>query len=419
MLYALVDADSFYSSAEQVFRPDWRGKPLIVLSNNDGCVVAANRQAKEAGVPKFQPYFKIKALCESKGVITCSSNYELYADLSDKMMQVIGRFAPEQHIYSIDESILRYKSCDKTISNFYDQGIAIRKAVWKECRLPVCVGFGESITLAKAANRAAKNNKSSLGVCVIDNEPTRISVLSSLDIEDVWGVGKKLSTKLRLIGIDTAYKLSLLSPTAAKNQFGITMERTVRELNGQSCISWETGRTDKQQIFSTRSLGQRVMDLDSLQQALINHAGIAARKARQQQSLCRVMMCFASSSAFSSNPVSFKSVYRFPFPTNDTKIINRVVSKIAEQLYREGVPYQKVGIGLIELTTAKHAQQDLFNTSSDDSRLMNVLDGINNKYGNDTLLFAAQGVKQQWKMKREMLTPRYTTSWFDIPKVQC
>lgn len=179
-MYALVDANSFYCSAEQVFRPEWRGKPIIVLSNNDGMVVAANRQAKEVGVPKLQPYFKIKALCERKGVIALSSNYELYSDLSAKMMQVIGRFSPEQHIYSIDESFLRFNRCHAMITDFTEYGINIRKAVWKECRLPVCVGMGSTVTLAKLANHAAKKIKSFNGVCVINNDVLRTNILNQL-----------------------------------------------------------------------------------------------------------------------------------------------------------------------------------------------------------------------------------------------
>lgn len=239
-MYALVDANSFYCSAEQVFRPEWRGKPIIVLSNNDGMVVAANRQAKETGVPKFQPYFKIKALCERKGVIALSSNYELYSDLSAKMMQVIGRFAPEQHIYSIDESFLRFSRCQSMIPDFTLHGMNIRKAVWKECRIPVCVGMGPTVTLAKAANHAAKKLKQFNGVCVLDNDALRREVLSKMDVTDVWGIGRKLSTKLRIMKVKTALDLALLSPERARREFSVEMERTIRELNGLSCISWES-----------------------------------------------------------------------------------------------------------------------------------------------------------------------------------
>jgi len=189
-VFALVDANSFYCSAEQVFRPDWRNKPIVVLSNNDGCIVAANRRAKESGIPKFKPYYQVKKLCERKGVVALSSNYELYADLSAKMMQVIGRFAPEQHIYSIDESFLSFKQTYPAIPCLRSHGATIRRAVWKECRLPVCVGIGPTLTLAKIANQAAKNIRGYNGVCVLDNEPERLKVLAQMDVSDVWGIGR-------------------------------------------------------------------------------------------------------------------------------------------------------------------------------------------------------------------------------------
>lgn len=198
-MFALVDANSFYCSCEQVFRPDWRGKPVVVLSNNDGMVVAANRQAKEAGIPKFVPYFQIRDLCQKKGVIALSSNYELYADLSAKMMQIIGRFAPEQYVYSIDESFLSFARCYPAITCLKTQAQAIRRAVWKEARLPVCVGIGSTLTLAKIANHAAKKISGYAGVCVIDSEPQRLAILQQMPVGEVWGIGRRLSAKLTLI----------------------------------------------------------------------------------------------------------------------------------------------------------------------------------------------------------------------------
>ena len=190
-MIALVDVNSFYCSAEQVFRPEWRGKPIIVLSNNDGCVVAVNREAKQIGVPKFEPYFKIKAFCEQQGVVALSSNYELYADLSAKMMQVIGNFAPQQHIYSIDESFLSFKHTNKNIHCLKEHGEKICRAVWKQCRLPVCVGFGSTLTLSKIANQAAKKIPGYHGVCSITSEQERVNILSQLEACEVWGLGIK------------------------------------------------------------------------------------------------------------------------------------------------------------------------------------------------------------------------------------
>lgn len=244
-MYALVDANSFYCSAEQVFRPDWRGKPVVVLSNNDGCVVAANRHAKEAGIEKFKPFFQVKALCEQKGVIALSSNYELYADLSSKMMQVIGRLAPEQHIYSIDESFLSFERCYPAIPCLKTHGMKLRRAVWRECRLPVCVGFGPTLTLAKIANHAAKKIQGYNGVCVLDSEQERRTILSKLGAGDIWGIGKRIQARLKFMGINTALELADYPPALARKEFNVEVERTIRELNGQPCKAWDQSRADK------------------------------------------------------------------------------------------------------------------------------------------------------------------------------
>ncbi|MCL1065708.1 Y-family DNA polymerase [Shewanella olleyana] len=418
-MFALVDANSFYCSAEQVFRPDWRGKPIIVLSNNDGCIVAANRQAKELGVPKFSPYFEIKGFCQNKGVIACSSNYELYADLSMKMMNIIGRFAPEQHVYSIDESFLSFKQCYPAITCLRSHGQLIRRAVWKETRLPVCVGMGSTLTLAKAANHAAKKLPGYQGVCVIDNEQERIAILQSMNVDDVWGIGRRISKKLALLNIKNAFQLANMPSALARKQFSIEIERTVRELNGQVCKQWDEARADKQQIFSTRSVGERIVDFDGLLQALSKHVAIAAVKARKQGSLCKKMMLFASSSPFDEHPASFKVLVPFTCPTHCTHELTNAMSEAAPKLFRAGVRYYKIGVGLIELSSEKHTQYDLFNKPKAKPALMEALDGINQRYGNDTLFLAAQGIEQKWAMRRELLSPQYTTDWNCIPRIKC
>jgi DNA polymerase V len=418
-MFALVDANSFYCSAEQVFRPDWRGKPIIVLSNNDGCIVAANRQAKALGVPKFAPYFKVKDLCQKQGVIACSSNYELYADLSMKMMTIIGRFAPEQHVYSIDESFLSFKHCYPAIQCLRTQGQLIRRAVWKEVRLPVCVGMGTTLTLAKAANHAAKKRPDYKGVCVIDSEQERIAILHSMSVSDVWGIGRRISKKLALMNINTALELANIPPGLARKQFSIEIERTVRELNGQVCKQWDEARADKQQIFSTRSVGERIVDYDLLLQALSKHIGIAAAKARRQGSHCKTMMLFASNSPYDEHPVNFKVLVTFPCPTNCTTEFTQAMSNAAPSLFRLGVRYYRIGVGLLDLSTQKHTQLDMFNTSNANPALMQALDGINQRYGTDTLFLAAQGVEQKWSMRRDLLTPQYTTDWKSLPAIKC
>ena len=418
-MYALVDANSFYCSAEQVFRADWRGRPIIVLSNNDGCIVAANRQAKEAGIPKFAPYFQVKEQCAKLGVIACSSNYELYADLSSKMMEIIGRFAPEQHVYSIDESFLSFKHCYPAIKCLKEQGMKIRRAVWQEARLPVCVGIGPTLTLAKVANHAAKRLPGYDGVCLIDNEAERIAILKQLCAGDVWGIGRRISKKLELMNIKTAYDLAQMPAGLARKQFSVEIERTVRELNGIECKQWDQARADKQQIFSTRSVGERITDFNSLLQALSKHVGIAAAKARAQGSSCKSMLLFASNSSFDDQPISYKTLIHFPCATNSTVEMTQAVSAAAPKLFREGVRYYKIGVGLINLVCDQHQQFDLFNAPKANPALMQTLDGINLRYGRDTLFLAAQGIEQKWAMRRELLSPQYTTKWDCLPMIKC
>lgn len=417
-MFALVDANSFYCSAEQVFRPEWRGKPVIVLSNNDGCIVAANKQAVALGIKKFQPYFKAQLLCEKMGVIVCSSNYELYGDLSSKMMQVIGRFAPLQHIYSIDESFLAFEHCHY-IPCLVQHAQRLRKAVWKETRLPVCVGLGPTLTLAKLANHAAKKWPDYRGVCLLDTPQIRQQLFERLAPGDVWGVGRSTAKKLLEQGINSVSKLARLNLHEIRQSFNVEIVRTIRELNGEVCKSWDEARSDKQQIFSTRSVGQRILDITSLQQALAKHTAIAAVKARQQGSLCGTLMVFVANSPFDKQPRSFKLIKHLSPPTNDTSVLIKASSENIDSLFQTGIQYYKVGVGLLDLSSEQHQQLELFSEPKSDARLMKLLDDINQKYGSDSALFASQGIDENWAMRRQFLTPQYTTNWHDIPKIHC
>ncbi len=418
-MFALVDANAFYCSAEAVFRPDWRYKPIIVLSNNDGCIVAANRRAKEAGIKKFIPYFEAKRLCEQKGIIVCSSNYELYSDLSAKMMQVIGRFAPEQHVYSIDETFLSFYHTYPAIPDLAVHGKLIRRAVWKEVRLPVCVGIAPTLTLTKLANHMAKKDKSSQGVCVLDNDANITQALKITAIEDVWGIGRRISKKLQLMKIMTAYDLAKMPAKLARKQFSIEIERTVRELNGQICKQWDEARADKKQIFSTRSMGNRITCIEQLQQALCKHVGIATAKARKQNTGTTIVLVFAANSPFDERPRQFKHIVKFARPTNCTLQIISAVSQVVEKLFVEGVRYYKVGVGLLDLIDMSHEQHDLFTPSQSKPELMKAMDKLNQKYGTDTVFVSAQGTQVKWSMRREHLSPQYTTSWQSIPAIRC
>lgn len=419
-MFALVDANSFYCSAEQVFRPDWRGKPIVVLSNNDGCIVAANRQAKEAGIEKFKPWFQVKALAKQKGVIACSSNYELYSDLSSKMMQIVGPFAPRQHIYSIDETFLDLSGMRLNASELLSLGADIRRTVWREARLPVGVGFGETLTLAKAANHAAKRIEGFNGVCAINSEAMRQSILAQMHVSDVWGIGRKLSRRLETMGINTGLQLSKLPIKLARKPFSVEIERLVLELNGTPTRNWDESRADKQQIFSTRSTGERIQTLESLKQAFAMHVAKACQKARQQHSIAASVFLFAHNSPHDDGVSrGFRHLLRLTTATNDSLVIGAQVARIIPRLFVANVRYYKIGIGLVDLRPQEHEQYDLLTPSAEEPKLMMVLDKLNQRYGSDTIFVAAQGIHEKWHMRRDLLTPQYTTDWRQIPVVKC
>lgn len=412
---ALIDVNSFYASAEVVFEPKNRRKPLIVLTNNDGCVAALNSQAKALNIPKFAPYFQIKDLCDKHKVIVRSSNYALYADLSAKFAEIVAAYSPNSRVYSIDEVFADLSGQD----NLLQLGADMRRRIWTELRLPVCVGIGQTLTLAKVANRIAKKDRSYRGVCMIDNEEQRRHLLSKLDTEDVWGVGSRAAKRLRLFNIHNALQLANWPAHFAKANFNIEVERIVRELNGERAKEWDQVKADKQQIFSTRSFGERVTDIESLQQALVKHCGIVAKKARDQGSVCHQLIAFAASSPHSEHYRSFKILHHFDVPTNDTLVIAKAVTGHINKLFEAGVPYCRAGVGLVDLQSGDNLQLDMFAKEKGNPALMQCLDAINKRFGNGTAQLAGEGIEPKWAMRREFLSPQYTTNWRHIPKIRC
>lgn len=418
-MYFLCDASGFYSSAEKVMRPDLRKKPVITLSNNDGCVVAVCPIAKRLGIKKFIPYFQVKDIVRKYGVVVTSSNYELYHSLSTKMMDTISQFADEIYIYSIDELFARF---DTTLSHdsWLELGRDIRRTVWKEVRLPVGAGGGITPTLAKAASHAGKRIEGYNGVAVIDNEQERVDILKQMDVTDVWGIGSRLGKKLNVMGIYSAYQLSQQSPARIRKQFSILVENTVRELNGEVRISWDDVRPDKQQIYSTRTFGKRVTDKGELHQALVGHCESAMGKLRRQKSLTKAITVFAANSPHDDTAYYRKSVYhQFSVPTMDTRIVTNALPAIIDKIFKPGVCFYRCGIGIVEILPAANYQADLFNESKDNEKLMNALDAVNDRFGKSTLQIASKGFTKSHEMKRHFLTKRATTRWSDVPHIKC
>ncbi|ATC94272.1 Y-family DNA polymerase [Pseudoalteromonas tunicata] len=418
-MYALVDAVSFYASAEKVFDPAIRFKPVVVLTNNDGCICAVCPIAKKLSIPKFQPYFKVKPFLDAHKVVVRSSNYELYADLSERMMTVINRYCDNHYVYSIDESFLQFTGFQNIISDWFTYGKTIRRAVWRETGLPVGVGFGPTPTLAKAANHAAKKLAGFRGVAVINDEQSRKNILSQMSVTDVWGIGSRLGKKLTFLGIHSALDLANQNPKMMRRQFSVVVERTINELNGITCLSWDDVKQNKKEIFSTRSFGERIFDAHTLNAALVTHGSIVAKKLRNQHSLTKKLLIFASSSVHEDNYYKKSILYDFAVPTCDTIVIANAIAEVLPQIFKANTRFYRCGVGAIELADSKFQQKDLFATTTDQPELMKCLDSINKRYGTGTLSLACEKKTQHWQMKRALLSPQYTTRWSDIPVVDC
>lgn len=419
-MYALCDVNAMYASCEKVFDPTIRKRPVVVLTNNDGCICAACGIAKSLGVGKnFAPYFQMKDQLQRIGAVVRSSNYELYADMSQRFMDVCTRFAPDFHIYSIDECFLRYGSYTPP-EGWSEHGRTIRRTVWRQVRLPIGVGIGSTPTLAKVANHAAKRLPGFRGVAVIDNEGVRQQILKQLEVVDVWGIGRRIAARLRDMGIETAWQLSKTPTGLIRKHFGILVEGTVQELNGIVKLSWDDVKPAKQSIFSTRSFGQRVGDPVILRQAIATHTGIVARKLRKQGSLAGVMVVFAGNSPHDDAPYYKPTLtHSFAACTSDTQIMTTVATRLADLIYREGVQFYRCGVGVLNLVGRQHYQQDLFSPSEDNAALMSCIDQINGRYGRGTIYSAAQGTEQKFAMKRNLLSPQYTTRLSDLPIIRC
>ncbi|EBF0558063.1 Y-family DNA polymerase [Salmonella sp. 32010601201600067SM] len=422
-MFALCDVNSFYASCETVFRPDLRGRPVVVLSNNDGCVIARSTEAKQLGIAMGEPYFKQKERFQQFGAVCFSSNYELYADMSNRVMTTLEEMSPRVEIYSIDEAF-----CDLTgirsCRDLTDFGREIRATVLKRTHLTVGVGIAQTKTLAKLANHAAKKwQRQTDGVVDLSNIDRQRRLLALIPVEDVWGVGRRISKKLNALGIKTALELSEQSTWFIRKHFNIVLERTVRELRGEPCLELEEFAPVKQEIVCSRSFGERVTDYEDMRQAICSYAARAAEKLRGEHQYCRFISTFVKTSPFALNEPYYgnSAAMKVLTPTQDSRDIINTAVKCLDKIWRDGHRYQKAGVMLGDFFSQGVAQLNLFDDNApraDSAKLMEVLDHLNAKDGKGTLYFAGQGMSQQWAMKREMLSPRYTTRFSDLPIVR-
>lgn len=419
-MFALADVNSFYASCEKVFRTDLRSRPVVVLSNNDGCVIARSAEAKRLGIKMGVPWFQLKTAQFPEPIITFSSNYELYASLSNRVMSHPEELAPRVEQYSIDEMFLDIRGTDRCI-NFEDFGRQLREHVRSGTGLTIGVGMGPTKTLAKSAQWASKEWPQFGGVLALTlNNPKRTEKLLSLQpVEEIWGVGRRISKKLGTMGITTALQLARANPVFIRKNFNVVLERTVRELNGESCISLEEAPPPKQQIVCSRSFGERVTTYEAMRQAVCQYAERAAEKLRGERQFCRHIAVFVKTSPFAVNEPYYGNVAseKLMTPTQDTRDIIAAAVKALDRIWVNGHRYAKAGCMLNDFTPDGVSQLNLFDDTqprSNSNQLMKVVDGINHS-GLGKVWFAGRGIAPEWQMKREMLSPAYTTRWADIP----
>jgi DNA polymerase V len=417
MTIALIDGNNFYVSCERVFNPKLEGKPVVVLSNNDGCAVARSAEVKALGVKMGTPWFQMKDLAREHGIIALSSNYALYADMSNRMMAILGQFSPDQEIYSIDECFLGLDGFGHL--DLVRYGKAMRQQVRQWVGIQVCVGIAETKTLAKLANHCAKKGFAGHdGVCdfgrMSDDELSRL--FSGIEVGEVWGIGWQLTRKLGDMGIKTVEELRTADAKTVRERFSVVLERTVAELNGIACIEIEHDVPNKQQIISSRSFGQYVYDLAPLNEAVASYIAIAAEKLRRQGSLAGMVQVYIRTNPHKDAP-QYQRGLTIPLPeaSDDTLRLTRAALWGLRRIYRSGFAYQKAGVALIDLTDKANVQMSLLSSARDNSQLMGVMDRINAIWGRGTLRSAAEGIRKDWKMKRERVSPGYTTSWNQLP----
>lgn len=416
-MLALVDCNSFYASCEQIFRPDLRGKPVVVLSNNDGFVVARSREAKALGIPDLEPFFKIEKLLRQHDVAIFSSNYPLYGDISDRVMTTLQTFSPRIEVYSIDEMFLDLAGMPDDLSVL---GREIKDRVWQSVRMPVGVGIAPSKTLAKVANHAAKKIPKCKGVCVLDAPHKWEWLLKRMPVTGVWGIAKRLARRLEDLRIYSAWDLATANPKVVRRTSSVGLERTIEELNGRPCLGLEDVPPAKKQIYCTRGFGNRADKLAPIQEAVALYASRAVDKLRAQHGLVTNLHVFLHTSPFEPNFVSASTTAQLPYPTDDVRLVAGLARRTVAELYRPGNQYVKAGVGMIDILDRRHHQFDMLESgqSLKSDKLMTTLEAIKKRHGKGAVFLAAQGIRQPWYMRQRFRSPEYTTRWEQLPMVR-
>ena len=418
-IFALVDCNNFYASCESLFQPKLRNRPIVVLSNNDGCVVARSKEAKQLGIKMGVPVHQIKDMIRQHRIAVFSSNYALYGDMSQRVMSILEQMAPQVEVYSIDEAFLSLTGIE-SYQSLNDFGVAVRERVQQWTGITVCVGIAPTKTLAKLANHAAKAYPATGGVVDLSQRERQERLLSITPIDEVWGVGRRLSVRLRELGIESALGLAEYDLKSLRQRFSVVLERTARELRGESCLALEDVTEPKQQIVCSRSFSKRVESLDELRESVASYTARAAEKLRAEQQVCKMLSVTLRTGFFNpTEPIySNSAVTPLATPTNDSSQLIAEATRLLRGIWRPGYRYAKAGVMLSELSPQEQGQADLFCAPEQARRkqLMQTIDQINGgKHGK--VFIAAQGVQQEGSMKRRDLSPAYTTRWNEVPLV--
>jgi DNA polymerase V len=423
-MYALVDCNNFYASCERVFQPEFNGKPVAILSNNDGCVISRSEEAKAIGIPMGAPEFKIRELVKEKSVKLFSSNYALYGDLSNRVMNILGQFTPNIEIYSIDEAFMNFDGM--TVPDYHDYGLHMKTRIQKWVGIPVCVGFAPTKALAKVANRIAKKFQDrTSGVYVIDTEEKRLKALKWTKIEDVWGIGYQTTKKAKLRNIHTA--LDFVAPhneSWIKKEMGVVGLRLKYELEGKSVLDLEPIPDQKKSISITRSFPKQISDFDLLRERVSTFATVCAEKLRKQNSCCHtiIVMLVIDRHTTQTSKYYFNKAVTLPYATNSSLTISNTAIEILKQLYEgnENVKFKKAGVIVTELIPEDKKQFQLFEEENPKHlALMKTMDRLNKKIGDTKVKLGTQNLSLTWNMKQNYLSPKYTTNFKEILEIKC
>lgn len=414
-MYALVDCNNFYASCERVFRPDLNGVPVVVLSNNDGCVIARSNEAKELNIPMGAPAFMYEEVFRKNGVSVFSSNYALYGDMSSRVMNILSSFCPDIEVYSIDEAFLEFKGYKNY--NLIEYGQKIRNKVTQCTGIPISIGFAPTKALAKVANKIAKKYADRTNsVFIITNEESRVKALKWLKIRDIWGIGRQHYKRLEKLQVSNAFQFTQLPDEWVNKHMTVVGLRLKRELEGKSTLTLEH-TAPKKAIATTRSFDLMYTTLEQLDERVATFTISCAEKLRRQNSVCSSVMVFIHTNPFRKDlPTYAKNiVMKLPYPTNSSMELLKYTRAGLKKIYKEGYHYKKAGVLVLELTSDKSKQLNCFEKGSEKhAKLLSIVDSLNRSIGTDKVKFGSQALDRTWKMKQEKLSPRYTTKLNEI-----